>query len=189
MRACVPACLRACVYIWLATVTLNPTLTVLPDFLALTTTAFRPQSKEHLQDAVDKCIKMSPIGHCSKGLHGSIRNWDVSAITDMRGLVYSASYFNRDLSKWDVSAVTAMTVMFSDASAFNQDLSKWDVSAVTDMRSMFHGASAFKHELCGFAWVNSKARKIDMFTDSQGLISSTVCTTARTGYCEGEGYG
>merc|ERR1712037_178435 len=88
-----------------------------------------------------------------------------------------ASAFNQDLSKWDVSAVTVMSYMFSSASAFNHDLSNWDVSAVTDMRHMFYGASAFKRELCGVAWVNSKAYKIDMFVDSPGSISSTVCTT------------
>merc|ERR1712032_1360619 len=79
----------------------------------------------------------------------------------------------------DVSAVTSMRYMYSGASSFNQDLSKWDVSAVTDMRHMFYGASAFKRELCGVAWVNSKADKSSMFTDSAGSISSTVCTEAR----------
>ena len=82
-----------------------------------------------------------------------------------------------------------MSRIFKGASNFNQDLSNWDVSAVTDMRSMFHGASAFKRELCGSAWVKSKAKTRDMFLDSPGSISSTVRTPARTGYVEGEGYG
>merc|ERR1712032_1435764 len=104
---------------------------------------------------------------------------DVSAVTDMWAMFHGASTFNQDLSKWNVSAVADMWAMFSGASAFNQDLSKWDVSAVTDMGYMFQGASAFKRELCGVAWVNSKADKTDMFTDSPGSISSTACTTAR----------
>ena len=74
--------------------------------------------------------------------------------------------------------MTAMSGIFCDASAFNQDLSKWDVSAVRNMEKMFFRASAFNHELCGVAWVNSKADKSDMFKDSTGSISSTVCTTA-----------
>merc|ERR1712032_999709 len=83
----------------------------------------------------------------------------------------------------DVSAVTSMRYMYSGASAFNHDLSNWDVSAVTDMRHMFYGASAFKRELCGVAWVNSKAYKIDMFKDCPGSILSTEeCETARPAF-------
>ena len=99
---------------------------------------------------------MSPIGDCSEGPYGSIGDWDVSG-------------------------VTKMGEMFSDASDFNQGLSKWDVSAVTGMWYMFYGASAFKRELCGVAWVNSKADISDMFIDSPGSISSTVCSAARPG--------
>ena len=155
---------------------------------------------------------MSPTGDCSQGPHGPMRDWNVSAFTDMRHLFYGASAFNQDLSKWDVSAVTYMGHMFYDASAFNQDLSKWDVSAVTymggmfygastfnqdlskwkvsvvtEMAHMFHDASAFKRELCGAAWVNSTAHQSDMFTNSSGLISPTVCTTTTPGYGEGGG--
>ena len=79
--------------------------------------------------------------------------------------------------------------MFHGASAFNQDLSKWDVSAVTNMWRMFHDASAFKRELCGAAWVNSQANQIDMFTNSPGSISPTVCTTTAPGNGEGHGRG
>merc|ERR1712032_1541715 len=98
--------------------------------------AFRPQSEVQLQYAVNECIKMSPIGDCSEGPHGSIGDWDVSGVTTMGEIFARASTFNQDLSKWDVSAVTNMRAMFSRASAFNQHLSKWDVSAVTNMRAM-----------------------------------------------------
>jgi len=49
------------------------------------------------------------------------------------------------------------------------------VSKVTDMEEMFLRASAFNRELCGVAWVNSKADKMDMFKESPGSISA-VCT-------------
>ena len=129
---------------------------------------------------------MSPIGDCSKGPHGSIGDWDVSAVTDIRSMFSEASAFNQDLSKWDVSAVTAMGFMFNFASAFNQDLSKWDVSKVTDMENMFLRASAFNHELRGIAWGHSKAVKTDMFKGSPGSISA-VCTRDKSG--KGEDYG
>merc|ERR1719201_1280984 len=137
--------------------------------------AFRPQSKSELQHAVDECIKMSPIGDCSKGPHGPIGDWKVSDVTDMKDIFYGASAFNQDLSKWDVSAVTDMRTMFADASSFNQDLSNWDVSKVTDMEEMFLRASSFNRELRGIAWGHSKAVKTDMFKESPGSIP-TVCT-------------
>ena len=108
----------------------------------------------------------------------------------MEYIFAGASAFNHDLSKWDVSAVTNIGGMFCSARAFNQDLSKWDVSAVTVMKAMFLRALSFNRELCGVAWVNSKADKTDMFTDCPGSISSTtVCTTARPSYEEGEACG
>ena len=112
-------------------------------------------------------------------------DWDVSAVTNMGHMFSGASAFNQDLSKWDVSAVTNMMLMFSGASSFNQDLSKWDVSAVTDMRYMFWGANAFNCELCGYAWVNSRANKEHMFTNSSAWISSRACTPSSPSYGEG----
>ena len=178
----------------------------------LTTAAFRPQDEDELQTALHECTHVSPIGDCPEDPHGPIGDWEVSAVTNMRNMFAYLPSFNQDLSKWDVSRVTDMWFMFarcaafnqgvsewkvskvtdmgymfSGASAFNQDLSKWDVSAVANMAFMFYEASAFKRELCGVAWVNSKADKSDMFTDSLGSISSTACTTARPGYREGYG--
>ena len=77
-----------------------------------TPAAFKPQSKAELKAAVRQCIRLSPIGNCSKGLHGPIGDWDVSAVTSMDSMFFDASDFNQDLSKWDVSAVTEMNVMF-----------------------------------------------------------------------------
>merc|ERR1712032_191570 len=95
----------------------------------------------------------------------------------MQWMFDGATDFNQDLSKWDVSRVINMEGMFNYAKSFNQDLSKWDVSRVTDMDSMFKGADSFQQTLCGAAWVNSKATKIDMFDMSPGSISKTVCET------------
>ena len=40
---------------------------------------------------------------------------------------------------------------------------------------MFAGADSFQQTLCGAAWVNSNASKMDMFYDSPGSILNTVC--------------
>ena len=68
-----------------------------------------------------------------------------------------------------------MSGMFLGATSFNGDVSKWDVSRVNDMHGMFLGATVFKRKLCSFAWVNSRAKQLNMFEGSSGSISSTKC--------------
>ena len=67
--------------------------------------------------------------------------------------------------------------MFQSASSFNSDISKWEVSSVTKMDAMFGDAVSFTQNLCGDAWVQSKASKTAMFKGSRGSISRTVCTS------------
>jgi surface protein len=44
--------------------------------------------------------------------YGPIADWDVSAITDMSGLLYGLQNFNADISSWDTSGVTDVSQMF-----------------------------------------------------------------------------
>ena len=46
------------------------------------------------------------------------------------------------VSAWDVSAVTNMRGLFYGCAAFDQPLGAWKVDQVTDMGSMFYGAAA-----------------------------------------------
>ena len=69
---------------------------------------------------------------------------------------------------WDVSSVEDMSSMFANALSFDIDLSKWDVSKVANMDEMFRRAALFKQNLCGSAWVHSKATKDDIFHNSFG---------------------
>ena len=138
---------------------------------------FPPQFRAELKRAVNECIELSPGGDCSTGPHGPIGEWDVSRVTDMNRMFNELAYFNQSLSKWDVSRVFDMEGMFNSAISFNQDLSKWDVSRVTGMQGMFFNASSFQQTLCGVAWVNSNASKVEMFIQSPGSISDTACGT------------
>merc|ERR1712032_268934 len=110
-----------------------------------------------------------------------LSNWNVGKVTSMAMIFAQASVFNSDLSKWNVGKVTAMDHMFSGAEYFNQDLSKWNVEQVTDMATMFKGATSFKQVLCGAAWVDSKARKGNMFRDSPGSIATRTCFSPQNG--------
>lgn len=101
---------------------------------------------------------------------GDIDNWDVSTITDMRGLFAQSSFnhpiadwnvskvtqmdgmfketpFNKPIGNWNVGAVTTFIEMFYNASDFNQVLEDWDVRAATQMDGMFSGATSFDQNL------------------------------------------
>ena len=136
---------------------------------------FSPSSRDELTRAVDDCLGVASEPDRPTRLHGPIGQWDVSQVTDMSNIFNALDDFNYELSKWDVSRVTDMGGMFAEAKSFNQDLSKWDVSRVTDMQRMFNEAGSFQQTLCGAAWVNSNASKIEMFAESLGSISKTVC--------------
>lgn len=88
--------------------------------------------------------------------------WDVSNVTDMSFMFWGASVFDSDISSWNVSAVTTMNSMFESAESFDQDISEWDVSNVTDMRRMFTFASVFNQDISGWD-VSSVTRMANMF--------------------------
>ena len=74
-----------------------------------------------------------------------ITNWDVSDVTDMRGLFEGLESFNQQLD-WATSNVTTMSLMFRGCRSFNQ-LLKWDTSKVEYMGATFEGCSSFNQLL------------------------------------------
>merc|ERR1712032_299106 len=113
----------------------------------------------------------------SKAFDSDVSKWDVSSVVDMKGMLYDAELFHSDVAKWDVSSAKDMSAMFSGAQSFNLDISDWDVSSVTNMVHMFSRAASFKQKLSGTAWINSKARKDEMFIDSYGAILNKMSNT------------
>merc|ERR1712193_374448 len=73
--------------------------------------------------------------------------WEMSGVTDTRGMFNQATSFNGDISKWEMSSVTDMTYMFRDAIAFKSDISEWDVSSVIDIPQMFMRATSFNGDI------------------------------------------
>ena len=79
-----------------------------------------------------------------------MNHWDMSSVTDMRGMFHRAELFNEDISAWDTSSVGHMAQMFRHASQFNRDIGGWDTSSVTNMRQMLMGANQFDQDLGGW---------------------------------------
>ena len=106
----------------------------------------------------------------AKAKYGPIASWDVSEVTEMRGLFNGATSFNGDLSRWNVSSVEDMNSMFYGATSFNGDLSRWEVGQVEYMDHMFDGATSFTRQL-DQAWSTSTAGKYRMLRNSPGTIA------------------
>ena len=87
-----------------------------------------------------------------------LEDWDISKVTNMRGMFRDCRKFNSDLSKWDVSNVENMREMFWDCQTFNSDLSNWNVSSVENMECMFHSCDNFNSDLSN--WNVSSVKKI-----------------------------
>ena len=87
--------------------------------------------------------------------YGPVAAWDVSAVTNMLGLLQHCHCFAADVSGWDVAAVRDMVQLFANCRSFAANLSAWRVGAGTDTLSMFLGADAFDRK--GAPWADDKA--------------------------------
>ena len=73
-----------------------------------------------------------------------ISKWNMSNVTDTRGMFYDCKNFDCDLSEWDISNVKNMNIMFSGCENFKgEGLENWDVSHVENMNGMFRGCIQF----------------------------------------------
>jgi len=79
--------------------------------------------------------------------YGHIRDWNVSAVTNMFEAFENRSDFNENISGWDTSNVWTMSQMFLNASSFNQNIGNWDISKVRQMAHMFNGAESFNQDI------------------------------------------
>ena len=69
-----------------------------------------------------KCDDFSSIfqGYAAVKQIIGLEKWDVSKVTNMRGMFWGCKNFNSDLSKWDVSNVNDMKDMFNDCKSLKQ---------------------------------------------------------------------
>jgi len=79
--------------------------------------------------------KANTISH-----YGKIEDWDVSNVTNMKGLFENKYTFNLNIGGWNVSNVTDTSEMFYGALAFNQNISSWTLTNSVTCSNMFSGA-------------------------------------------------
>merc|ERR1712086_590961 len=95
-----------------------------------------------------------------------VDSWDVSSVTNMRGMFRSTDEFNQPVDSWDVSSVTNMMKMFKFAPEFNQPVDSWDVSSVTSMANMFFLADEFNQPVDSWD-VSSVINMVKMFSGAR----------------------
>ena len=120
-------------------------------------------------DLTDMTI-MYKMFYSASAFNGNISNWDTSSVTNMGSMFFSASAFNGNISNWDTSSVTNMGYMFFSASTFNQNISTWNTSSVLIMYNMFENINVFNQSLNN--WDVSKVSLFsNMFEDCDGFNS------------------
>ena len=78
----------------------------------------------NLTDAIENCLEEDPFyGLCSRyGLittkYGTMPNWDMSQVTNLREAFKDKIEFNANISAWDTSQVTNMCEMFFNAVSY-----------------------------------------------------------------------
>jgi len=89
-----------------------------------------------------------------------LSNWDMSNVTDMRGMFNAFGYYSTltsvkellgDINNWDTSSVIDMSHVFhftgNNLKEFSLDLTGWDVSNVKNMSSMFSSTGVYSQTI------------------------------------------
>lgn len=116
------------------------------------------------KDKLGACTKMNRMFYgCTEFEGTSLKDWDVSHVTDMSYMFNGCTAFNGDLSTWNVEHVTDMEGMFAGCNLFTADLSAWNVAKVTNMKDLFKGCRLFNSDLKN--WNVAKVK------DMEGILS------------------
>ena len=110
---------------------------------------------------------MSGMFFSAGSFNGDIGSWNTSNVQIMNFMFANASSFDQDIGSWNTSSVTEMTAMFNNAGSFDQDISTWVTSSVTEMTAMFLNASSFDQDISGWD-VNPNVTSCNLF---DGLTS------------------
>ena len=116
---------------------------------------------------------MSAMFYSASLVNDNIKNWNVSNVTSMGWMFREAWAFNQDINDWDISNVTNMRAMFQNTKAFNQNIENWNVSNVTDMMNMFDGAITFNQNIVNW--------DVSNVTDMFGMFDNAIAFNQNIG--------
>ncbi len=78
---------------------------------------------------------------------GDISRWNTASVMNMRSMFNGATSFDQNIGNWNTATVTTMLFMFARSSSFNQNIGNWNTASVTNMGSMFQNATSFNQDI------------------------------------------
>lgn len=122
---------------------------------------------------------ISPYGSFNNGGSDSIKNWNVSNVTNLAQMFFAQLKFNQPIGNWNVSKVKDFGFMFSGITTplwltgtFNQDLSNWDTSSATNFAQMFYMQYSFDKNIG--TWNTSNVTSMSFMFAGQATSDPTV---------------
>ena len=87
----------------------------------------------------------------------NIGSWNVSNVTNMSAMFFSAQKFNQNITNWAMSNVLTCQNMFVDAQRFNQPIGVWLLGACVNFGGMFSSAIDFNQNIGNWNVSNGKS--------------------------------
>ena len=133
---------------------LRITATDIPDFSNVTSMASMFRECPNLGNIpninswnVSKVTDMSEMFYSATTFNSDVSAWHTSLVKNFKFMFYNTLFFNQNLNNWNVSSATNLDYMFNKAKSFNGNIGDWNVSNVTTMNGMFRDASSFNQDI------------------------------------------
>ena len=126
---------------------------------------------------VSQVTSMCSMFWSARSFNGDISKWDTGKVITMYSMFYYASAFNQDIGSWNTEKVTHMYNMFAYASVFNQDIGSWNTEKVTTMGYMFDSASAFNQDISSWTGTAATSAHTNMFSGATAFQDKFTCGT------------
>lgn len=125
----------------------------------------------HLYNANNFTDTTRMLSGCTYLIEVNVQDWDVSKVTNMKGMFYNTGNFEADFSTWDVSGVTDFDEMFYDSEIKTVDMSNWKHPNSSRMKNMFANSTV---ETVVFGDTSGVYTMDSIFTGCKALKSVTM---------------